>query len=135
MKTLLILAALTAPLFARELTVAWDANPEPDVAGYKLTITTGDKSREIDVPAATEVTADLQPGDVLRVRAYNVLGFEGPNSDPLTIGGSPSKPGALRVRHTIELQQSNNLGEWETIATVGTYDSAGAQAFWRTKNP
>lgn len=116
------------------MTVAWDANPEPDVKGYKLTIQSGDASRVIDVPGKTEVVADLKAGDVLRVRAYNVLGLEGPDSDPLAIS-APGKAGGLRVKHTVEIQQSNNLGEWETISTVASYDSAARQEFFRVKNP
>jgi hypothetical protein len=133
--SLVIIAGVMAVANARELTVAWDANPEPDIAGYVLTVTTGKFSREIDLKGKTEVNVDLQPGDVLFVRAYNTQGTHGPNSDPLTVSQAPGKPGGLRVTHTVTLEQSNNLGEWEKLATISTYDSAQSQAFWRVANP
>lgn len=112
--SMLILAAIVGHLSARDLIVAWDANPEPDIAGYVLTITNGPRTREIDVPDGTELTTDLIDGDTITVRAYNTLGFHSPESDSISIK-APGKPGGLRV---VEIQTSANLKDWRTIALV-----------------
>lgn len=133
----IISLAFTAGILSGKiLTIAWDPNPETDIAGYVLTVTTGDAAREILVEGKTvEVDVECQPGDVLVVRAFNEQGMHGINSDPLIIGTAPGKPGGLRARQTVTIEQSNHLGEWQTLAEITTYDSASSQRFWRATNP
>lgn len=125
-------ATVTQPPQTVPVVFKWDANPEREkVVGYKLKIVSaaGDL-REIDVPGATETPATVSAGDVATVRAYNEIGLESSESEPLAIS-APGKPGALRMRHTVEIQESSNLKEWRTLATVTTYDSADRQGFFR----
>lgn len=70
-------------------------------------------------------TVDLEPGDVVAVRAVYAGGFVTDLSDPITIlpedmplaplQPPPAKPTGLRV---VEIQTSSNLRDWQTIALI-----------------
>jgi len=59
-KKLLILERITTVLMAGTITLAWDANIEPDLAGYKIHygLSSGDYTTIIDVKNVTEVKLD-----------------------------------------------------------------------------
>ena len=67
------------------VTLVWDPNPEPDIAGYKLHygVAPGPYTQEIDVGnLTTHPVSDLQEGTlyVFAVKAYNTAGVESPFS-------------------------------------------------------
>lgn len=83
---LAFVALVAAPLAADSVTLAWDANSEPDLAGYRVYYGTraGIYSNTIDVGNVTSVSVpSLQPGQryYFAVVAYNTSGLSSPYSD------------------------------------------------------
>lgn len=122
--------------------LAWDANPETNIAGYKLSVGTAgpdgkiEWTREIDVvdgKVETDVH-DLMPGETYHfaVLAYNTHGQTGPMSDVITytIPVPPSAPGGLRV---VEIQTSANLEDWQTIAMIPQHPEGKSAEFVRAR--
>lgn len=71
------------------VTIAWDPNTEPDLAGYKVywSTTSGSYDHSADAGAATEYTVpDLEIGQTyyFAVTAYDSEGMESPYSDELS---------------------------------------------------
>ena len=71
------------------LTLVWNENPEPDIAGYvvKLGNSSGSYTTETDVGFRTTYTIeDLSPGETYYfvLSAYSEFGLEGPLSDELS---------------------------------------------------
>lgn len=65
LKRLIVLEKIAVALIAGTVTLAWDANTEPDLAGYNIYYgeTSGDYTDSIDVKNVTEYTIrDLVPG-------------------------------------------------------------------------
>jgi hypothetical protein len=87
---------LAAPALAGDVTLAWDANSEPDLAGYKVYYGTasGIYGTPIVIAAQTTYTiTGLAPGTYyFAVTAYNTAGLESSFSNEVfaTIGGVPS---------------------------------------------
>ncbi len=77
-----------------EVTLAWDANPEPDVVGYRLQHGTasGIYDTVIDVGNVTTATIPLPgPGTYyVVVTAQNSAAFESPPSNELVVNGTPN---------------------------------------------
>ena len=126
MKTIILTAWLALTLvelvLAESAVLAWDANPEPDIAGYVLSYrpVLAPEAQTIDVTDGVETpVTDLEPGVTYQfsVHAYNTSGEHGPESDPITyrVPNPPSAPTTLRV---VEIQTSANLKDWKTIALV-----------------
>ena len=70
-------------------TLSWDANPEPDLAGYRVVLretTSADWTREIDVGNVTSVTLDISKDNVqFGVRAVDARGNLSPVAFPQTV--------------------------------------------------
>lgn len=65
LKHLIVLERIAVALMAGTVTLAWDANTEPDLAGYNIHYgqASGDYAHSIDVGDVTEYTVqDLVPG-------------------------------------------------------------------------
>ena len=67
-----------APLYADTVTATWNANPEPDIAGYRLSYgnTAGQYTTSIDAGNVTSRQVTLNPGAryYFVVQAYNTAG-------------------------------------------------------------
>ena len=86
-----------ASLQAATITAAWDANPETDIAGYKLSYGTqsGTYTTTIDVGNVTSAPVTLNPGQYFfAVQAYNTSGQISPYSTEvaylISAGTSPT---------------------------------------------
>ena len=87
--------AATAVAATQSVTVIWNANSEPDVAGYRLFY--GTESRvytgQVDAPGPTAVVSNLTEGETyyFAAIAYNSAGFESQLSAEIsyTPGGQP----------------------------------------------
>lgn len=70
-------------------TLSWDANPEPDLAGYRVVMretTAADWTDQIDVGNVTSVTLDISKDNVqFGLRAVDRNGNAGPVAFPLTV--------------------------------------------------
>jgi hypothetical protein len=132
MKTLLFLLALCFPAFGEDVatTLAWDANPEPDVIGYRLYVgfAHGIYGTSLDV-RATEKTITYPAGSLLyvAVTAVNATGQESPKSEELvfqnnTAGGytTPSAPATIRIKQQVKvtIQNSIDLQHWQDVSTT-----------------
>jgi len=121
MRALLLLwLALAIHAGAREVTFAWDANPEPDVTGYRLYRfdETAQQWRKIAEVAGIEATVSDFPNVRTRVHAtaINAAGLESQPSNEVAVDPDPpSPPGGVR-RKIVSLQISRNGADWETIA-------------------
>jgi hypothetical protein len=83
---------------AEEITLAWDRNSEPDIAGYKIYY--GQESRSytnvVDVGNYTScVIADLEDGETyyFAATAYNTEGYESGYSNEISNGEPATTPG------------------------------------------
>ena len=106
----LLLGALTSTLNAQTLDVslAWDPNPETDIAGYRLYYGTepGVYSAPVDVGnVVTGVVPGLSPGTLyyFAATAYNTSGLESDFSDEIsyTTPFIPGRPTGLRAQGVI----------------------------------
>lgn len=115
MKTLILIIVaigtfLASNAFADDYTLTWDANSEPDLAGYKLYYKVDGPGPPydggmVDVGNVTQYTwtglpgeFDLAPGQRIRfvVTAYNILGWESKYSNEESTG-VPTDPGNLTI--------------------------------------
>ena len=113
---LAILLSLALPALAGTATIAWDTNPEPDIAGYKVYYGTASRTYTeiVDIGNVTTVDLVLSEGVYfLNVTAYNVSGLESDFSEELAF--TMPSPAAAWV---VEIQASTDLVNWTVIATV-----------------
>lgn len=85
-----------------DVILAWDPNPEPDLAGYKLHYggTSGDYNRVVNVGNVTTYTLEVPNGGYfMAVTAYNAAGLESLPSNEIyvDVAAPPGKPSGLRV--------------------------------------
>ncbi len=111
---------------ASQCKLEWSANPPTEnITGYRVYRIVGDQQTKIaDIAAPTtaivSTTIEAIAGDVIVVTAINAYG-ESVISDPAIIQLPPSKPLGLRV---VEIQTSDNLKEWDTLAYVPLKDQS-----------
>lgn len=103
-----------------EIRLAWDPNPEQDIADYRVWRGT-ECLATVPGTTATVTVPDAEPS-TFTVTARNAAG-ESPHSAPLTIPA----PNATRLT----LQVSTDLKTWTDIATH--YDAKKPAAFYRLK--
>lgn len=122
--TLLMAATLAC---ADSVTLQWDRNPEPDIAGYMIywglypvlgsSQDCGNTNRGTITVVNTNVTR-------IAVTAYNTSGLESPHSNSVYYNTPP--PGVMRV----VLERSTNMTSWvpvnictitNVVATSGVY--------------
>lgn len=143
MKTLLALLLLCALARAEDVTttLAWDANQEPDLAGYRLYIgfAHGIYGTAINV-TATEKTITYPKGTLLyaAVTAINTAGDESPKSAELIFQNAPTgertipgPPGGLHIKAQVKVSvliSPDLRGPW-TVASVATYTAGGPNFF------
>lgn len=70
------------------VTLAWDANPEPDIAGYRIYHNAPQdvELQIVDTGNVTQFTLDVSKPHVFRVTAYNTVGLESTFSHAVTWG-------------------------------------------------
>jgi hypothetical protein len=92
----LLFFALTASGWAADITIAWDANAEPDVAGYKVYYGTASGAYGSPIILGTQTTYTISglPDGIyyVAVTAFNTAGLESGYSNEVstTIAGTPS---------------------------------------------
>jgi hypothetical protein len=91
----LLMAAVTTAAAATGVNLAWDPNPESDIAGYRVHYGTapGTYTKLVDVGNLTNASInDLTPGGTyfFTVSAYNSEGLEGPPSDEVSTTYDPA---------------------------------------------
>jgi hypothetical protein len=133
----LMLLCYSPMAFAASVTLAWNQNPEADLAGYKIQygVTPGSHPTTIDVGTQTNyVVGGLGPGTYyFVVMAYNTSGLESPSSTEVsaTITGStpppPSPPTTTSLTASpITIARGGNVTTtWSGIATPSVKDWVG----------
>jgi hypothetical protein len=92
----LLVLALSAPALAGDITLAWDANTEPDLTGYKIYFGTASRAYGASVVIGTQTTytiTGLAPGTYyFAVTAFNSAGLESGYSNEVsaTVTGTPT---------------------------------------------
>lgn len=85
---LFFLAAASSPAANVGLSLSWDRNSEPDIAGYRVHYGTVDApyTQVVDVPSNSANLTDLVAGStyIIAVSAYNTAGAESAYSAPIT---------------------------------------------------
>ena len=96
-----LVAFLVAETTAATVTLAWNANPEPDIAGYRVYYGTvaAPFGNLVDVGSPTATITNLENGVTytFAVTAYNTAGAESAYSQPVsyTVGSSRVIPEAV----------------------------------------
>jgi hypothetical protein len=135
----LLVVSLSLGEAAQSVTLAWDANSEPNIAGYVLRYgaTRGEPSQNVDVGQTTTATvSNLADGTTyfFTVTALNTLGFESPPSNevsyttPSVAGSSNIAIGETKVLTTSDAGNGNllvtqqaNLTQAATIQSLSFY--------------
>lgn len=132
MKPLFAFLCLAVSAFAQEtvnVTLAWDANLEPDVSEYRLYVGTGSQTYGPAIPVSGTTKTIALPKDVMHfatVTAVNTSGLESPKSSELVFqvfrageGKVPSAPTNLRKPGPLQvsIEQSSDLQLWAEIHT------------------
>ena len=92
----LLVLILSAPAFAGDITLAWDANTEADLAGYKIYFGSASHTYGPPIVIGSQTTytiTGLAPGTYyFAVTAYNTAGLESSFSNEVsaTITGTPT---------------------------------------------
>lgn len=93
--------AATSIAGTQSVTVIWDANPEPDVAGYRLFYgrESGVYTNQVDVPGPMAVASDLSEGETyyFAVLAYNNEGLESELSTEISYSPGTQTGGLVNV--------------------------------------
>lgn len=151
MKRLLALLALLASLVignAASVTLAWDPNPEPDIAGYIIYFRTNGAAY---VPARSVTVTNGTTGTVSNLlygvrywfvaTAFNTSGLESDYSNEVNaqIPAKPQPPANLRTNKivlTAVLMQSERPGQpWTVLRNYDevVLDATNSQAFFKTE--
>ena len=78
-------SAFTSSVKQQTISLSWAPNPEPDITGYRLEVSTGDSWTTVTETSGTHYAAELAPGTY----QYRVTAFR---SSPTMSGGRPSSP-------------------------------------------
>jgi len=109
-----ILLAIAAAAHAAEIRLAWDANPEPDIARYEVSYESATDQRRSQTAATTPAAtiSGLTPGVTYQfaVVAINTAGLRSDPSEPI----SATAPDAV----TITLERSTDLKTWQPVQTL-----------------
>lgn len=113
------------PLQAATVTLSWDANTEPDIAGYRLYCGLSSRSYTqcIETTNTTGVVSNVTGQTYFAVTAYNASGLESDFSNEV-------------VAHVIavEVQTSPDLANWSTLNTFyHAMELTNEQEFFRAK--
>ena len=142
------LAAITTVTFlcllglgAQSVTLAWNANTETNLAGYRLYHGTATRSYSTNVavahPATTVTVTNLQAGTTyfFAVTAYTTEGLESDYSDEVSylVPRPPTKPANLRV--VVELQSASLLeGPWTNqVSMSAVFPCESTVGFYRSR--
>ena len=126
---------------AREVTFAWDPNPEPDIAGYRLFIHREGTGWEVlrTLPGTgTETTVPDFPEEAawVHLTALNSAGLESLPSEFLLVpkrpilpeAAPPGAPGGLEEL-ALRIESSPDLETWTEVAVYGA--PAARRMFYR----
>lgn len=85
-----LLIALTSFGAPEEVQLLWDANTEPDLAGYRLRMggAPGRVERVIDVGLVTNATVTITNLTYFTLTAYNWVGLESEPSNEISAGST-----------------------------------------------
>ena len=122
----LIFLLLSLSVARAEITLAWDANPEADIAQYRLY-----ELADVDDPASATLLGVVAAPETqftranmtfgthwIVVTARNTVGLESPQSVALEIV-VPSQPQNLRILVTATVSvERNDGGGWVPVASV-----------------
>jgi hypothetical protein len=132
--TLPILLCVTASVYALDVTLAWDANTEPDLAGYKLYYKTGSPGPPYGGTGATEGNSPIDVGNVTQftihglsngityhfaATAYDTENLESGYSNEVTYDANYSKPiGGYTADHVIPEAQISQSTTGTGVITI-----------------
>jgi hypothetical protein len=121
---IIMAVAIVGNARAGEVTLAWDANTETDLAGYKIywstTVAGGPYPNKVDVGKVTQyIVKNLPDGTYWFVAtAYDTAGNESAYSNEVSVridGTAPMKPNQLRVIKVV-VQNGQITTTVETLA-------------------
>jgi hypothetical protein len=134
---LVFLCVLCGVAEATPVTLSWDPNTEPDLAGYILSygIVSGQYSSAVDVGNTTTFRFDPpDPSRVyyLAVRAYNAASLMSPYSNE--VATTPAPPALTVTGISSNLSSPQPLGTTITLAATATGGVAPYQYKWWVAN-
>jgi len=107
----------------QSVTLAWNANSETNLAGYRLYWGQASRayvsSNVVAVSATTSTVTNLVTGERYHfaVTAFTVDGLESDYSDEVVFGFKPAKPFGLFIQSSLQTSLSPT-GPWETLWTI-----------------
>ena len=145
-RTLALFLLLAASVPA--VVVEWHANPEPNVAGYRVYVGTESRiyTQVFDVTTTNCFIANsnlVLGTNYFAVTAYDTDGLESEFSEEVYwVRTRLSAPEHLRLKTiatnqtlSVILQQSADFSNWNTVATVPLPIETNAANFFRTATP
>ena len=134
-----MLAVCVGALGADFITLAWDANSETNLVGYRVYAGTNSRQYSICIPTGLVTTQRVELPFKARwffaVTATNAAGFESGYSAEVQWEPKPAAPvlqGESWVRLTPTAERSTNMVTWEPMALEPTLVPAtNAQEFFR----
>jgi Fibronectin type III domain len=112
---LTLVAFIAGETNATTVTLVWNANPEPDIAGYRVYYGTAAApfGNLVDVGSPTAAITDLETGVTytFAVTAYNTAGAESAYSQPVSYTGGSSRVIPQAVLHNVSDRAFVQTGE------------------------
>jgi hypothetical protein len=136
---------------AQSVSLAWNTNPDPGIAGYNVYYGTSSGQYSSKLGSGTNTTATitgLKEGttNYFAVTAYNAAGFEGPRSAEihfivpgvLVMTPRTNRTAAASLKfpvasgHNYAVQATQDFKTWTTISTTGLMSS---NQWWTVSDP
>lgn len=134
LKLFLLCLLLPGDVAGARVTLAWNANSEPDLAGYRLYWghSTRNYSARVDVGNVTVATlTNLPRGTYIAATAYNLAGLESDFSNEVFFGSSNIVQISRRVM--VRLESSPDLAAWINVTSWTWSAGNDVTAFYRAR--
>ena len=124
-----LLSSLTPVSSANSVTLAWNPNPEPNIAGYRLHIGTSSRIYPVTLEVGNTTTAtvsNLTPGSsyFFVVTAYNHAALESLLSNEMTYTPPPNQPPIVSL--TSPVQGTTFTAPGSIVLTATANDTDGS---------
>ncbi len=138
--TLPILFALASLATARPITITWDALPagtgvnvyvRPNATQPWVKLGSAQTNEYLGEFPDTQFQVTIASTAPITGTGTNLGVIESAKAPELTVPVAPPTPGGLKMRVSFNIERSNDLGNWETLATISIPQEGAARQFFR----